>query len=336
MTRPQPTRARIALVVCPGTLPSQGMHRFDITHYNERFSGKGRLTGREMLVMLPEIGELADIAVDDGEPSPVATHADLARFARRVQGVLNNAATDGVVIVQGTNTLEETAFFLNLALKTSKPVVIVGAQRPFTAVSTDAHLNLANAVRVAACPEAWGKGVLVATNSEINAARDVTKTFTFQVQTFRSRDLGVLGYADADRIVFYRTPTRRHTLASDFTLDDADRLPRVEILYGHTGADPRLARAAADLGARGLVIAGIGAGAMGVYRDVLLELAAQGVRVVRSARVGEGRVLSTGNAHEDGTIAADNLNPQKAAILLAFAMARGLDVGGVQTVFDTY
>ena len=227
--------------------------------------------------------------------------------------------------MQGTNTLEETAFFLNLVLKTAKPVVVVGAQRPFTAVSTDAHLNLANAVRVAACAEARGKGVMVVTNSEINAGRDVTKTFTFQVQTFRSRDLGVLGYADADRIVFYRTPTRIHTEGSEFTLADADNLPKVEVLYGHTGADPRLARAAVDLGARGLVIAGIGAGAMGLYLDTLVALAREGVKVVRSARVGEGRVIAIGNTHEEGTIAADNLNPQKAAILLAFAMARGKD-----------
>ena len=159
------------------------MHRFDIAHYNERFSGEGRLDGRAILAMLPEISDVAHVVADGVEPSPVATHGDLARFARRVQGVADDESVDGVVIVQGTNTLEETAFFLNLALKTQKPVVIVGAQRPFTAVSTDAHLNLANAVRVAACPEAWGKGVLVATNSEINAARDVTKTFTFQVQT---------------------------------------------------------------------------------------------------------------------------------------------------------
>lgn len=336
MTRPQARCARIALVVCPGTLPSQGRDRFDITHYNERFSGKGRLTGREMLAMLPEIAELAHVAPDDAEPSPVATHADLAGFARRVQSIADDFTADGIVVVHGTNTLEETAFFLNLVVKTTKPVVIVGSQRPFTAVSTDAHLNLANAVRVAASPDAWGKGVLVVANSEINAARDVTKTSTFQVQTFRSRDLGVLGYADADRIVFYRSPTRRHTVSSEFALDDADRLPRVEIIYGHTGADPNLARAAVDLGARGLVIAGIGAGAMGVYRDTLLQLMGDGVRVVRSARVGEGRVLATGNAHEEGAIAADNLNPQKAAILLAFAMARGLDVSTIQRVFDTY
>ena len=329
-------KSRVALVVCPGTLPSQGVNRFDITHYNVRYSGKGRLTGREMLDQLPELANFADIEPDEAEPIPVATHADLARLARHMQGVVDRADIDGAVVVQGTNTLEETAFFLNLVLKTDKPVVIVGAQRPFSAVSTDAHLNLANAIRVAASADARAKGVLVVTNSEINAGRDVTKTFTFQVQTFRSRDLGVLGYADADRVVFYRTPIRIHTRASEFTLADADQLPKVEIVYGHTGADPRLARAAVDLGAKGLVIAGIGAGAMGVYLNMLVTLAAEGVKVVRSARVGEGRVIATGNTHEDGTIAADNLNPQKAAILLAFAMARGKDNSGIQAIFDTY
>jgi L-asparaginase len=329
-------KARVSLVVCPGTLPSQGINRFDITHYNIRHSGKGRLTAREMMAQLPEIEGFADVEPDENEPFPVATHADLARFARHMQGVLDRPEIDGAVVVQGTNTLEETAFFLNLVLKTSKPLIVVGAQRPFTAVSTDAHLNLVNAVRVAACPHAHGLGVLVVTNSEINAGRDVTKTFTFQVQTFRSRDLGVLGYADADRIVFYRTPTRIHTMTSQFTLADADKLPKVEILYGHTGADPRLARAAIDLGAKGLVIAGIGAGAMGVYLDTCVALAADGIKIVRSARVGEGRVLAVGNAHEEGTIGADNLNPQKAAILLAFAMAHDMDNADIQSIFDTY
>ncbi|MBX9757512.1 MAG: asparaginase [Beijerinckiaceae bacterium] len=328
--------ARVCLVVCPGTLPSQGMHRFDITHYNVRSSGKERLTAQQMLDQLPELAGFADVEPDGNDPFPVATHANLAHFARHMQGVVDRADVDGAVVVQGTNTLEETAFFLNLVLKTAKPVVVVGSQRPFTSVSTDAHLNLANAIRVAACEEARGKGVLVVTNSEINAGRDVTKTFTFQVQTFRSRDLGVLGYADADRIVFYRTPTRLHTQSSEFTLADADNLPKVEVLYGHTGADPRLARAAVELGAKGLVMAGIGAGAMGLYLDTLVALAAEGVRVVRSARVGEGRVIAVGNTHEEGTIAADNLNPQKAAILLAFAMARGKDNAAIQAIFDTY
>ena len=140
-----------------------------------------------------------------------------------------------------------------------------------TAISTDAHLNLVNAIRVAACADAQGKGVVTVTNSEINAARDVTKTSTFQVQTFRSRDLGLLGYADADRVVFYRAPLRRHTTLSEFDIMAINMLPKVEILYPHTGTNPALARAAVALGAQGLVIAGIGAGGLGRWGFLVLN-----------------------------------------------------------------
>ena len=174
------------------------------------------------------------------------------------------------------------------------------------------------------------------TNSEINAGRDVTKTSTFQLQTFRSRDLGVLGYADADRIVFYRAPLRRHTLRSEFDINAIDSLPAVEVLYSHTGSNPGLARAAVALGAVGLVVAGVGAGALGVYADEIRALVGEGVVVVRSARVGEGRVLATGNAHVDGTIAADNLNAQKAALLLALALTKTRDAAVIQAMFDEY
>ena len=206
----------------------------------------------------------------------------------------------------------------------------------FTALSTDAHLNLLNAVRVAACPDAAGMGVVTVTNSEIISARDVTKTSTYQVQTFRGRDLGVLGYADPDRIVFYHEPRRRHTVESEFDIQAIDRLPQVEVLYPHTGTNAALARAAVDLGAAGLVIAGVGAGALGAFTEIAKTLVAEGVVVVRSARVGEGRVLAVGNNHEDGTVAADNLNPQKAAVLLALALTHTRDSGGLQQIFDTY
>lgn len=332
-----PPRKRIVLIVGPGTLPSQGRDRMDLTHYNVRFSHKGRLSGAEILAALPELQDFADVAVDPAAPPPVATHADLCGLAVHVQAVVDGADVDGVVFAQGTNTLEETAFFLNLTLATRKPVVVVAAQRPFTAISTDAHLNLVNAVRVAACDAAASLGVLAVANSEINAARDVTKTSTFQVQTFRSRGVGLLGYADADRIVFYRAPTRRHTWNSEFhAIPATGRLPCVDILYAHTGARAGLARAAVALGAEGLVVAGIGAGALGLFADELKVLAREGVCVVRSARVGEGRVIPTGNAHEEGMIAADNLNPQKAALLLALALTRTRDVSRMQTMFDTY
>jgi L-asparaginase len=179
-------------------------------------------------------------------------------------------------------------------------------------------------------------GVLVVTNSEIIAARDVTKTSTYQVQTFRGRDLGVLGYADPDRVIFYHAVRRRHTIHSEFDIQTIDRLPKVEILYPHTGMNPGLARAAVDLGASGLVVAGVGAGALGVLTEDVKTLVANGVVVVRSARVGEGRVLASGNNHETGTIAADNLNPQKAALLLALALTRTRDTAELQRIFDEY
>ena len=331
-----PTLRRICLMRGPGTLPSQGAHRMDLTHYNVKFSGKGLMSTRDMVAAIPEINAIAQIVFDDDGPNDQATHEHLRLLARKMNGILARPDIEGLVYVQGTNTLEETAFFLNLTLRSPKPVVVVGAQRPFTSISTDAHLNLVNAIRVAACADAQGKGVVTVTNSEINAARDVTKTSTFQVQTFRSRDLGLLGYADADRVSFYRAPLRRHTMQSEFDIGAIDALPAVEILYPHTGTNPALARAAVTLGAQGLVIAGIGAGALGLFSAELKALAREGVTVARSARVGEGRVIPLGNAHEAGMVATDNLNPQKAAVLLALAMTQTRDPAALQRFFDEY
>jgi L-asparaginase len=329
-------RRRVLLSLGPGTLPSQGRDRLDLTSYNFRLSGYPTLTGREMIAALPEIDNFAEIVFDDEGLHPQGTHEDIRKLARFMDDAARRDDLDGIVWVQGTNTLEETAFFLNLTVRSRKPLVVVGAQRPFTALSTDAHLNLVNAVRVAACDEATGMGVLTVTNSEIIAARDVTKTSTYQVQTFRGRDFGLLGYADPDRVVFYHTTRRRHTIHSEFDIQTTDRLPTVEIIYPHTGANPGLARAAVDLGAAGLVIAGVGAGALGVFTETVKTLVANGVAVVRSARVGEGRVLASGNNHEEGTIAADNLNPQKAAVLLALALTRTRDTSELQRIFDEY
>ncbi len=329
-------RPRIFLSLGPGTLPSQGRDRMDFTGYNVRLSGKPTLTGREMVAALPEIDTIAEVVFDDEAPHPQGTHEDIRKLARFLDSAARRDDIDGIVWVQGTNTLEETAFFLNLTVRSRKPLVVVGAQRPFTALSTDAHLNLVNAVRVAASDEAAGMGVLVVTNSEIIAARDVTKTSTFQVQTFRGRDLGVLGYADPDRVVIYHSARRRHTVDSEFDIQAIDRLPMVEVIYPHTGSNPDLARAAVDLGATGLVIAGIGAGALGVFTEMTKALVAKGTVIVRSARVGEGRVVACGNNHEVGTIAADNLNPQKAAILLALGLTRTRDTAELQRIFDEY
>jgi L-asparaginase len=327
---------RIRLLMGPGTLPSQGRDRMDMTHYSERLSGKPRLDGTAMLAAIPEIAQFAEVTVDAENPHEMNRPEDLRRLGQYIDALMRRDDVDGAVWVQGTNSLEETAFFLNLVVRSDKPLTVVGAQRPFTAISTDAHLNLVNAIRVAASPAARGLGVLAVTNSEINAARDVTKTSTYQVQTFRSRDLGVLGYVDPDRVVFYRAPLRRHTTGSEFDIAAIGAMPAVEVIYVHAGANPGLPRAAVTLGAKGLVIAGSGAGSLGHLRDALVELSGEGIVVVRSARVGEGRVLADGNAHEPGMIAADNLNAQKAALLLSLALTRTTDPEALQAIFDSY
>ncbi len=330
------TIPRVRLLIGPGTLHSQGADRLDVLRYTEARSGRPRLTGQQLLAALPEIEQFARVKVDEGNPHEMATPDDLLRLARHVGALVERPTVDGVVFVQGTNSIEETAYFLNLTVRSPKTVVVTGAQRPFTALGADGPWNLIDALRVAGAPVARGKGVLVVTNQEINAAREVTKSNTYRLQTFRSRDVGILGYADTDRIVFYRAPLRRHTVDSEFDLAGVERMPRVDVLYVHAGARPELARAAVSLGAEGLVIAGSGAGSTGGMRDELAAIAREGVVVVRSSRVGDGRVVRDDNWQEPGMVAADNLNPQKAALLLALALTRTHDPDEIQRMFDEY
>jgi L-asparaginase len=326
---------RIRLLVGPGTLPSRGKDRMDFTNY--RRSGRPRMTAAELLAEIPEVEQTASVEAEDGAPHEVATLEDIRKLATRVNELLQRPDLDGLVFVQGTNTLEETAYFLTLTVHSTKPVVVTGAQRPFTALSSDAPLNLFNAIRTAAHPESRGKGVVVVTNDEINCARDVTKTSTYKVQTFRSRDLGLIGYADPDRVLYYRTPTRRHTVGSEFSVEGVKTLPRVDILYVYTGTRPGIAEAAVQAGARGLVIDGIGAGAAGNLHAECTEIAAsRRAVVVRSARVGEGRVLSDSGWHERNMVAADNLSAQKAAVLLSLALTKTNEPDEIQRIFDEY
>lgn len=326
---------RIHLLIGPGTLHSRGKDRMDFHHY--RNSGRPRMTGEELLAEIPEIARVADVTVDAGNPHDIATLDDMRKLSLHINALLQRADVDGVVFVQGTNVLEETAYFLNLTVISHKPVIVTGAQRPFTALSADAPLNLYDAFHVAAHSDTAGKGVVVVTNGEINAARDVTKTNTYHVHTFRSRDVGMLGYADADRIVYYRAPLQRHTVNSEFTLTGIDVMPRVEVLFVYAGSQAGIAEAACKLGAQGLVIAGIGAGALGTITPECAAIAAtRRAVVVRSARVGEGRVVSDSAYHEPNMIAAGNLLPQKAALLLSLALTRTTDLAEMQRIFDQY
>ena len=332
---PTPQLPRLRLMIAAGTLHSRGRDRMDFTRYGR--SGKPRMTGDEILPTLPELGALAHIEVDAGNPQDIATHDELRRLAVKIEKMLQADEVDGVIFVQGTNSLEETAYFLNLTVRSDKPIVITGAQRPYTALSTDGPLNLLNAVRVAVNPETRGKGVVVVLNDEINAAREVTKTNTYRVQTFRSRDIGLLGYADPDRVVYYRAPLRRHTITSEFKVHAIERMPLVDVLYVHAGCRAGLAESALASGAQGIVIAGSGAGSTGnLAAEINAIVAAQRAVVVLSSRVGEGRVLRENNWSEAGMVAADNLPPHKAALLLSLALTLSRNPDEIQQLFDRY
>lgn len=260
-------------------------------------------------------------------------------LARQTQSALDRPETAGVVITHGTDTMEETAYFLNLVVRSSKPVVLVGAMRPATAMSADGPVNLYNAVATAAHPGAGGRGVLVVANDEIHFAREVAKTNTTQVGTFKSSHGGLAGLVSSARIHFYGTPVRLHTVESAFSTPRRGALPRVEIVYAHSGMGRDLIDAAVRAGARGLVIAGVGNGNLGSPARAAAAAAARaGVAVVRSSRTGGGIVERNVEMNDDrlGFIAADELNPQKARILLMLGLTRTSDPVVLQEMFYLY
>ncbi|MGH7031880.1 MAG: asparaginase, partial [Stellaceae bacterium] len=243
----------------------------------------------------------------------------------------------GFVIPHGTATLEETGFFLNLTLAVSQPVVLVGAQRPASALGTDAGMNLVNALRTAGSEDAHSKGVLVVLNDEIHAARDVVKTSTYRVQTFRSLDFGALGHCDGDGVHFYRAPLGAHMPKGPFAaLDLALPLPRVEIVYSYAGADGALIDAAVAAGARGMVSAGFAPGSPTPEQRAAFERAvASGIAVVQCSRAFSGRVAPRRRLRETGIVAGLDFSPQKARILLMLALSETTDIGEIQQLFQT-
>ena len=223
-----------------GTISGKGASSTDLAEYKS-----GSLLGEELVRGVPEIQKYARVKVEQitNVSSADITLANWITIANRINRIFSeDPKVAGVVITHGTNTLEETAYFLNLTVKDARPVVVVGSMRPSTAISADGPLNLLNAIRTAISPEARGKGVLIAMNDEINGARDATKTNTYRVETFRAPELGYLGYVDADRVSFYRTSTKRHTVNSEFDVRGVEKLPSVEIVYSYVEPSPVVIR----------------------------------------------------------------------------------------------
>lgn len=261
------------------------------------------------------------------------------KLAKRVNSLLAQSDVDGIVITHGTDTIEETAYFLDLVVKSKKPVVIVGAMRPSTAISADGPINLYNAVILAGSEEAVGKGVLVCLNDQINAGREVTKTNTSTLDTFRTPELGFLGYIQDNKPHFYRQSTRRNTAETEFDISGLDSLPRVDIVYGYANMDATALNALVAAGAKGIVHAGVGDGSLAnTVKPSLIEARKKGVLIVRSSRVGNGIIARNGEANDDELdfVASDTLNPQKARILLMLALTRTTDSKAIQTMFYTY
>lgn len=331
-------RPRVALIVTGGTIDSVGTDRLDLAWYIE--AGK-RLGEGELLGAIPELESIAEVREVPFRrlPSQAITPRDWLELAAEIHRLLEtDDEADGVVITHGTNTLEETAYFLNLVLKTTKPVVVVGAMRPSSGLSADGYLNLLNAVRVAGDPAAAGLGVLVVLNDTIHGARDVTKTATYRVETFQARDLGPLGYADADgRIRIYHRPALRHTTTSAFDWKAIEDLPRVDVVVSYVGADGTMVDAAVAAGAKGIVSAGTGAGRPTPEEDKALDRAHEaGVVICQGSRVGSGRAVRSPGLRKRGWVATDNLVPWKAKVLLALALTKTQDPDEIQELFDTH
>ena len=328
--------AHVTILATGGTIAGSGATSTTTVGYTAATVGVERL-----IAAVPELAKVADVK---GEQvfqiaSENMSNEHWLKLAKRVNALLAQPDVDGIVITHGTDTLEETAYFLNLVVKSKKPVVVVGSMRPSTALSADGPINLYNAVMLAGSQEAVGRGVLVAMNDQINGARDVSKTNTTTTDTFKASELGMLGYIQGGKPYFYRTATRKHTVETEFDVTGLSVLPQVEIAYAHANVGPVAVEALVAAGAKGLIHAGVGNGSLPAkVRPALSSARKKGVIIVRSARVGQGIVARNGEANDDELdfVAGDNLSPQKARILLMLALTKTTNTRDIQKMFSTY
>ena len=310
----------------------------------------GRLTAQELIASIPNLGRYARAEFEQfaNTSSSQLTIEQWLGLARRVNQLFKeDAGLAGVVVTSGTDTLEELAYFLNLTVRSDKPVAVVGSMRNPSEVGYEGAANLLQGFRVAASPAARGRGVMVVLNDEINAAREATKTDALRLHTFQTRGYGILGVVDDDRVVFYRKVEKRHTAQSEFDVQALTALPRVDVILTYQGASGDLIKAAADQGAKGIVIATAGAGATsGTQSEGMLYARAKGVFVVTTTRAGSGRIAArprvagstpsgTPDPRERG-IQGEDLAPLKARILLMLALATTQNAAEIQRMFTEY
>ncbi|SUW92230.1 L-asparaginase [Campylobacter jejuni] len=327
-------KSRIAILGTGGTIAGFIDSTIATTGYTA-----GAIDIDVLIKAVPQIRDLADISWEQIANIDSSNMCDKIwlRLAKKIAKLFAEGI-DGVVITHGTDTMEETAYFLNLTIKSDKPVVLVGAMRPSTAISADGPKNLYNAVALVANKEAKNKGVMVAINDKILSARGVVKTHSLNVDAFSSPDFGDLGYIVDGKVFFYNNVTKAHTKNAPFDVSKLTSLPKVDILYSYSNDGSGVAaKALFEHGTKGIVVAGSGAGSIHKnQKDVLKELLKKGLKVVVSSRVVAGCVAVSDSDEKLGFISAEDLNPQKARVLLILALTKTSDPKKIQEYFLKY
>ena len=325
----------IYILATGGTIAGSGSGALDTSYTS------GTVTVDKLIAAVPEINKIATIKGEQisNIGSQEMNNEVWFKLANRVNELLTSGKADGIVITHGTDTMEETAYFLNLVVKSDKPIVMVGAMRNSGSLSADGPLNIYNAVNVAMCKKAVGKGVMVVMNDEIHAAREVTKTNTTAVDTFKSPNSGKIGTVFYGNVKFYMNPVRKHTVNSAFDITKIKELPRVDIIYSHSNDNPDFVNLAVKNGAKGIINAGMGNGnPFPSALEALGEAVKGGIVVVRDSRVGSGETTLNGEVDDGkyGFLASDNLNAQKARVLLMLALTQTTDKAKIQEFFLTH
>jgi L-asparaginase len=342
----------VAALALSGTAAADGLPRIRVLATGGTIAGaqasatdygykSGAYDVNSLINAVPNLGKLAVIT---GEQVANIGSQDMndqlwLKLAKRTNEVLASPDVDGVLITHGTDTLEETSYFLTLVVKSDKPVVMVGSMRPATAISADGPGNIYNGVAVAADPRAKGKGTLVLLNDEFHYARNVVKTDTTSVQTFHSLNRGPGGLVHTGTVEWFEPMNKKVGFATEFSVDGLDRLPRVDIIYAHANMSPDLIEAAVKNGAKGIVVAGVGDGNMTSQAlEVLKNVRKQGVVVVRSTRLPMGLTLRNNEINDDemGFVASGELNPPKSRVLLQLALTKTNDPKRIQEMFYEY
>lgn len=331
----QAAKPNVVILATGGTIAGAGASALNSATY-----AAAKVPVDKLLAGLPELANVANVKGE--QVSQIAsesfTNDNLLKLGKRISALVKQPDVDGIVVTHGTDTLEETAYFLNLVIRTNKPIVVVGSMRPGTALSADGALNLFDAVSVAASKDAAGKGVLVTMNDEIQSGRDVSKTINIKTEAFKSQ-WGPLGMVVEGNNYWFRAPVKRHTLQSEFNIDEIDTLAPVEVVYGYGNVSRTALDAVGKSGIKALIHGGTGNGSVADrIVPALQDVRARGIQVIRSSRVPDGFVLRNAEQPDDkyDWVVAHDLNPQKARILAAVAMTKTVDSKELQRIFWQY